>query len=316
MSEASWNESSTSSIRDTLLGGTDLCSLSRSSLFTPPVINGLGLAGFQPMYQPGGGVLSFPAGHGMAPRLTALAVLGVVFPGLSLAALGCSIRHGTAYLPPSRFRHLKMRSSLSQHLRWRATIAWLHFLEPIALGTPKGGLTPGAVSPRGRRDHRDGWWQRLQPLACGHGPGGKRGLGQICLASGSFRQTRGGLRGGTEPHPRRLTFGCVAVPSEAKILAVVGTRGGPKRQARVSAVVRPSIRCSGSRPYWVWLEPVWECSVSLPRPYCSPWLFAYSGWPQCCTPIVWNWLSLPTQPKPLRNSSFQKWSFPAKRIPP
>src|SRR5260370_10356637 len=88
--------------------------------------------------------------------LTALAVLGVVFPwsfilsviGLLYTAWYCVYCAAKAEL--GTFEDAP--SSLSQNLRWRATIAWLHFLVPIARdwGRLKGGLTPwrSATTPQ------------------------------------------------------------------------------------------------------------------------------------------------------------------------
>ncbi len=224
-------------------------------LFTPPVIyHGLwGSAGFQPMYQPGGGVLSFlPRAMEWHLSLTALAVLGVVFPwafllcgiGLLYTAWYCVYCAAKAEL--GTFEDAP--SSLSQHLRWRATIAWLHFLEPIARdwGRLKGGLTPWrSVATRQAGSNVTGWWQRLQPFrrvvkwTCM----GNVGLDKYALLQGlSARLSAAGCAVGWNPtHAAWDIWVRRGSLSEAKILAVVEHHGGPKRQARVSAVVRPSI---------------------------------------------------------------------------
>src|SRR5207245_752287 len=143
----------------------------------PAIYYGLwGSAGFQPMYEPGGGgLLNFlPRAMEWHVVLVTLLALGMVFPWAFLL-LGVGLLYTWGYcISCAAKANLDILETTdgpatwSRRLRWRATIAWLHLLEPLARdwGRLKGGLTPwrsflsgSSSAPRGSP-----WWQRLQPF--------------------------------------------------------------------------------------------------------------------------------------------------------
>jgi cellulose synthase/poly-beta-1,6-N-acetylglucosamine synthase-like glycosyltransferase len=224
-------------------------------LFARPVIyHGLwGSAGFQPMYERGsGGFLSFlPRAMEWHFGLAVLAAVGVLFPwafllcgiGLLYTAWYCVYCAAKARLKAFG----DAPSTFSQRLRWRAMIAWLHFLEPIARdwGRIKGGLTPWRnVVARQAGPHVTRWWQRLQPFrrVVNWTSVGNVGLDKYALLQGvSARLSAAGCAvGWNPPHAAWDIWTRRGSLSEAKILVVIEHHGGPKRLARVSAVVRPS----------------------------------------------------------------------------
>jgi hypothetical protein len=140
-------------------------------------------------------------------------------------------------------------------LRWRALIAYLHFLEPIARdwGRLKGGLTfwRSVSSDLSAKRRVSRWWQRLQPF--------RRVVrwsipGTIALEKNAFLNHL--LRTLTRP-------GCAVccnaifddwdlkvrrgVMGTAWVRMVVEHHGGPKRLARLSVVIAPP----GSL-YWIY----------------------------------------------------------------
>jgi GT2 family glycosyltransferase len=147
-------------------------------LFGRPLIyQGLwGSAGFQSMYDTGGGgVLSFlPRSMEWHLALVILAVLGLFYPWF-LLIVGVGIAH-TGWYCMACASGAKLKPLFTTtappgwlyRLRSRGMIAWLHFLEPLARdwGRIKGGLTPWRTvnSERHRTRRVSRWWQHLQPF--------------------------------------------------------------------------------------------------------------------------------------------------------
>lgn len=226
-------------------------------LFGRPLIyHGLwGSSGFQSMYDPGGGgLLTFlPRAMEFHLVLIALTFLGIFFPpALLLVGLGLGY---TAWYCVASAAHAKLNdlaatdgpATWARRVRWRALIAWLHFLEPLARdwGRLKGGLTPWRNAlPEARRMPRPSrWWQRLQPL--------RRRLGwaypgSLPLEKYAFleRLTRKLVARGCavcwnadwQDWDLKVRRGALG---EAKLRMVVEHHGGPKRLARLSAAIRP-----------------------------------------------------------------------------
>ncbi len=227
-------------------------------LFARPVIyQGLwGSAGFQPMYDPGGGgVLTLlPRAMEFHVALVALALLGLFAPW-AFVALGIGLAYSTLYCvacaAQARLDELLATdggASRARRLRWRATIAWLHFLEPLARdwGRLKGGLTPwrsawprASFKPRASR-----WWQRLQPFrrSVQWTYPGNMGLEKYALLERLTRKlvARGcavGWNPTSEAWDLKVRRGALG---GARLRMVVEHHGGPKRLARLSAVIQPS----------------------------------------------------------------------------
>ena len=223
----------------------------------PVIYYGLwGSAGFQSMYEPGGGgVLSFlPRAMEWHVVLVALIALGVVFPWtFLLVAVGLLYTCGycVACAAKANLDVLETTdgpATWSRRLRWRAMIAWLHFLEPLARdwGRLKGGLTPwrSFLSRSFSFPHGSPRWQRLQPFRrlarwfCS---------GNMALEKYSFleRLTKklgaGGCAVGWNPKHEdwdlKIRRGAL---TEADIRVVIEHHGGPKRLARLSAVIQPT----------------------------------------------------------------------------
>ena len=222
----------------------------------PMIYQGLwGSAGFQSMYDPGGAsLLTFlPRAMEFHFALLALAVLGVVVPWASIL-VGLGLGYSAWYCVASAVR-AKLEGFATpdkpptwfRGLRWRAVIAWLHFLEPLARdwGRLKGGLTPWrSASPEVRPRLSSRWWQRLQPFQ---------------------RRVRWDCRGGVELEKhaflerltRRLAArGCAVgwnaewqdwdlkfrrgALGEATLKVVVEHLGGPRRLLRLLTTIRPT----------------------------------------------------------------------------
>jgi len=232
-------------------------------LFAQPVIyHGLwGSAGFQPMYERGGDdVLSFlPRAMEWHIGLAALAIVGLLFPwALLLFAMGLSYTGAYCVYCAAKARLSGFEdapSIFSQRFRWRAMIAWLHFLEPIARdwGRIKGGLTPWRnVAARQKGSYVTRWWKRLQPFrrvvkwSCA----GSVGLEKYRLLEDlSAGLSRAGCAVGWNPtHAAWDLWTRRGSLSEAKVHAVIEHHGGAKRLARFSALIRPS-----TPVLWVWV---------------------------------------------------------------
>jgi GT2 family glycosyltransferase len=223
----------------------------------PVIYYGLwGSAGFQSMSEPGGGgLLNFlPRAMEWHLVLVTLLALGVVFPWAFLL-VGVGLLYTCGYCVACAAKaNLDVLETTdgpatwSRRLRWRAMIAWLHFLEPLARdwGRLKGGLTPWrsflSSSSSVRRASR--WWQRLQPFrrlvrwSCS---------GNMALEKYSFldrlTKTLGscGCAVGWNPKHEdwdlKIRRGAL---TEADIRVVIEHHGGPKRLARLSAVIQPT----------------------------------------------------------------------------
>lgn len=227
-------------------------------LFGQPMIyHGLwGSAGFQPMYDPGGGgFLTFlPRSMELHLALVTLTALGFFWPWAFLAVLvGCG------YIVFYCFDcaiHAKLEDisttvgaqSWTDRLRFKAMIALLNFIEPLARdwGRIKGGLTPWrSVLIEGHaKPLKSSWWQRLQPLRRTVQwvyPGGMSLdkydfldiLTKKLLASGCAVGWNPEWQG-WDLETRRGVLG------KTRIRMVVEHHGGPKRLARLSAVTKPS----------------------------------------------------------------------------
>ncbi len=226
--------------------------------FRQPVIyQGLwGSAGFQPMYDSGGGGrLSFlPRSMEWHFALVGLTFLGVFAPwALFLMALGIGYTTWYCIAGASKARIDNLtapggRLSWAHRLRWRAMIAWLHFLEPLARdwGRLKGGLTPwrsvlvGALP----RPFTSRWWQRLKPFRRKVGWSYR---GSMALEKYSFlerltvkmtaRRCAVGWNAEWQDWDLKIRRGALG---EVQLRMVVEHHGGPRRLARLSAVIRPS----------------------------------------------------------------------------
>jgi hypothetical protein len=138
--------------------------------------------------------------------------------------------------------------TLSRRLRWRALIAYLHFLEPIARdwGRLKGGLTSWRpVFLNRSAERRAGvWWQRFQPF--------RRVVrwtipGTMALEKNAFLDrlfhtlTRPGCavscNGMFDDWDLKLRRGVRGI---ARVRMVAEHLGGPKRLARISVVIAPA----------------------------------------------------------------------------
>jgi len=141
-----------------------------------------------------------------------------------------------------------------RRLRWRAMLAWLHFLEPIARdwGRLRGGLTPwrsalraphpaAAVSP---------WWQRMQPLrrAGRWSYSGTMNLEKYALLQRLSGQLRArncavGWNSDWQDWDLRVWRGALG---EIKLRLAVEHHGGPRRVAKVAVATRQTTPF-----YWV-----------------------------------------------------------------
>jgi len=140
--------------------------------------------------------------------------------------------------------------TLTRRLKWRATLAWFNFIEPLARdwGRLKGGLTPwrsvvfGSPTAAGARISR--WWQRLQPFrrrvlwTHGGGPALDRTpfLEQLTTTL-RLRNCAVGWNSDAQPWDLKVRRG---VLGEAQVHMVVEHHGGAKRLARLSAILRPT----------------------------------------------------------------------------
>jgi hypothetical protein len=228
----------------------------------PAVYHGLwGSAPFQAVYdQGGGGALAFlPRAMEMHVAVAALLAASVVFPW-SLAAVGvalgyiayycvrCGLDAQTAGLVP-RPEH----APWLERARWRAMIAFLHFLEPLARdwGRLKGGLTPwrsaldtGEADGTSRDETDTPWWRRLNPFrrrVQWTYPGDmhleKDPLLKRLTAMLAARNCSVGWNSDYDRWDLVLRRGALG---QAELRMVVEHHGGPHRLARFAAEIRPS----------------------------------------------------------------------------
>ncbi len=231
---------------------------------TPMIYHGLwGSAGFQSMYDPGGaGYLAFlPRAMEWHLALIALTVLGVLIPwllpvvgiGLAYTAAYCMICAANAKLDVLTARH--GLPTWARRLRWRATLALLNFLEPLARdwGRLKGGLTPwrSALRQRVQTSYVSHWWQRLQPFRR-HLKWSHRGDVNLEKHAILERVTKKMVSNGCgigwnetwQSWDLKVRRGVLA---EAELRLVIEHHGGPRRLARYSALV-------GQTKVFYWLQ--------------------------------------------------------------
>jgi GT2 family glycosyltransferase len=227
-------------------------------LFGRPVIyQGLwGSAGFQPMYDPGGGgVLTFlPRAMEFHFALVGLMILGIFVPW-SLVLAGVGLAYSATYCVvcalQARLEDVlaaEGKAPWSQRLRCRIAIAWLNFLEPLARdwGRLKGGLTPwrGALPDARPTSRASAWWQRLQPFRRSVRwayPGNQAMEKYALLDRLSERLLARGCAVGWNPESEdwdlKVRRGALG---EAKVRMAVEHHGGARRLGRLSALIRPS----------------------------------------------------------------------------
>ena len=230
----------------------------------PLIYHGVwGSAPFQPMYNSGTKNL-----FGILPRamewhaiLILLAFLSIFFPwvfAMFAAGFGYTIGYCVSCGLDAKIDKCVASDgpqTLWRRMRWRALIAYLHFLEPIARdwGRLKGGLTSWRPVFSGLWTERRAseWWQRIHPF--------RRSVrwtipGTMALEKGAFldrllrKLTRPGCAVSCntlfDDWDLKLRRGALGT---AWLRMVVEHHGGPKRLARLSVGIAPS------RPvYWVY----------------------------------------------------------------
>jgi len=135
----------------------------------------------------------------------------------------------------------------SRRLLWRTTIAYLHFIEPLARdwGRLKGGLTPwrSVVREALRRNFASPWWRRLAPVVrvvqwAKPGTMQLEKFAMLDLMTRKLGKRRCfvGWNPTTEDWDLKVGRGALA---ESRLRAVVEHHGGSWRTAKISAIVRP-----------------------------------------------------------------------------
>ena len=222
----------------------------------PTIYHGVwGSAGFQSMYDPGSSGMwgTLPRAMEWHLALLGLGTMGIFYPwALLLFAAGlaytvfycvvCAYQANVNLLEqttqPVRWHH---------RLKWRAAIALLHVLEPLARdwGRLKGGLTPWrsvrAEAPSDAATSR--WWKRIQPFRRSVQwtfPGGS-GLERSRVLSELGRVlTSRGLSVGWNPDIESWDLKAGrGIMGGAISRLVVEHHGGPKRVVRFSSIIRP-----------------------------------------------------------------------------
>ena len=166
--------------------------------------------------------------------------------GLVYTAFYCAVCASSAKLDV--LLSSEPRATWTRRLRWRATIAWLNFLEPFARdwGRLKGGLTPWRSAFPGAlpKCQATSWWQRLQPFrrtAHWSFPGNMALEKFAILSALTGRSNRHGYAVGWNPSHAdwdiRIRRGALV---EAYARTVVEHHGGSRRLARFMAVIRPT----------------------------------------------------------------------------
>jgi GT2 family glycosyltransferase len=221
----------------------------------PLIYHGIwGSAPFQSMYESGGGNLFaiFPRLMESHAVLALLAFLAIFFPwafAIFAVGFGYMIGYCVSCALAANIDGLVAAEglpTLSRRMRWRALIAYLHFLEPIARdwGRLKGGLTSWRPVFLDRSaEHRAGQWQRFQPF--------RRVVrwtipGTMALEKNAFLDrllrtlTRPGCavscNGMFDDWDLKLRRGALGT---ALMRMVTEHHGGPKRLARLSVVIAP-----------------------------------------------------------------------------
>jgi hypothetical protein len=285
------------------------------------------------MYEPGGdSVLNFlPRAMEWHIGLAALAVVGVLFPW-ALVPFGLGLLYTAGYCVYCAAKaNLKgfedAPPSFSRRFRWRAVIAWLHFLEPIARdwGRIQGGLTPWRnVAERQRGSYATRWWQRLQPFyrAVQWTCAGNLELDKYRLLEGLSAGLAGaGWAVGWNPvHAAWDLWTRRGSLSEAKIHAVIEHHGGAERLARLSAVVRPSTPV-------LWVAVVlalaatslgtlgfFAPAVLLGLAFCVLWIAAVFHANRLELAIVFNTAQTAQKLQSLKDTAFEPEAFHANKI--
>ena len=213
------------------------------------------------MYDPGSGnFLSFFArAMEWHVALAALMALGIFFPW-AFALVGLGALYTTAYCISCACQaNLNVLTAtegsptFARRLKWRAMIALLHLLEPIARdwGRLKGGLTPWRLVFQSRqREHASAAWQRLQPFkrqAGWHIPGtmalDKYNFLRLLLDELRSRGCAVGWNPTTSDWDLKVRRG---VLGNMRLRTVVEHHGGIKRLARFSAEIEPQPVISSS----------------------------------------------------------------------
>jgi GT2 family glycosyltransferase/LmbE family N-acetylglucosaminyl deacetylase len=231
----------------------------------PFIYHGIwGSAPFQPMYEPGrvNPFAILPRAMEWHAMLVLLALLSFFFPwALVMFVVGFAYTIGycvSCGLDAKIDRRVAAEGSptLLRRVLWRALIAYLHFLEPIARdwGRLKGGLTfwRPVFSDLSAERRASRWWQRIQPF--------KREVrwtipGTMALEKNAFLNYL--LRTLTRPG---CAVSCNAVFDDwdlklrrgamgiAWVRMVTEHHGGPKRLARLKVVIAPPRSL-----YWVYV---------------------------------------------------------------
>ena len=224
-------------------------------LTQPTIYHGLwGSAGFQPMYDPGsGGLLHFlPRAMEWHLSLIALSIVGI-FLSWSFVIVGAGIVYTSLYCISCAFKaNLNIliategEPTFVRRMKWRAMIAFLHFLEPLARdwGRLRGGLTPWRfVFRSSTRELASAGWQRLQPFARQADwaiPGTmaleKYRLLKELMHRFSCRACAVGWNPTTSNWDLKIHRGTLGI---LWLKVVVEHHGGPKRLVRFSAEMKP-----------------------------------------------------------------------------
>ncbi len=242
----------------TFWGGTIYAPYPKFRLIGKPVIyHGLwGSAGFQSMYNAGGeGTLSFlPRAMELHVSLAVLAFISVFFPWMLILiflGLGYTVFYcfSCAYKANLGFAEEKQLSRSWVHkFKWRAMIALLHFIEPLARdwGRIKGGLTPwrSFLHRKAANGSSRPWWQRLQPFRRsmrwshrGEMIPEKNDLLDSMTKYLNARQCAVGWNADFHNWDMKIRRG---IFGEAILRLAIEYHGGPKRLARFAATIRPS----------------------------------------------------------------------------
>ena len=224
-------------------------------LTQPTIYHGLwGSAGFQPMYDPGsGGFLHLlPRAMEWHLLLIALSIVGILFPW-SFVLVAAGIVYTSVYCISCAFKaNLNIliategEPTFAQRMKWRAMIALLHVLEPVARdwGRLQGGLTPWRfVFRSSKRELASAALQRLQPFARQANwaiPGTmaleKYGLLKELMLQLSARGCAVGWNPMTSDWDLKIRRGTLG---NLWLRMVVEHHGGPKRLLRFSAAMKP-----------------------------------------------------------------------------
>jgi len=184
--------------------------------------------------------------------LIALSIVGIFLPW-SFVIVGAGIVYTSLYCISCAFNaNLNIliategEPSFARRMKWRAMIAFLHFLEPLARdwGRLRGGLTPWRfVFRSSTRELASAGWQRLQPFArqANWAIPGTMALEKYRLLKELMQQlsSRGcavGWNPTTSSWDLKIRRGTLGI---LWLRMVVEHHGGPKRLVRFSAEMKP-----------------------------------------------------------------------------